>query len=59
MVRQRLCLRATTNYWVYAIDGRPFFVVNQVVEKLCEELNATEAVFPSKNLRLVLKLGST
>ncbi len=31
---------------------------NQVIEKLCEELNATETVFPRTNLRLVLKLGS-
>ena len=32
---------------------------DQVIEKLCEELNATETVFPRTNLRLVLKLGST
>ena len=32
---------------------------NQVIEKLCAELNATETVFPRTNLRLVLKLGST
>ena len=31
---------------------------DQVIEKLCEELNATETVFPRTNLRLVLKLGS-
>ncbi len=29
-----------------------------VIEKLCEELNATETRFPGTNLRLVLKLGS-
>ena len=29
-----------------------------VIEKLCEELNATETQFPGTNLRLVLKLGS-
>ena len=33
-------------------------VTDQVIEKLCEELNATETVFPRTNLRLVLKLGS-
>jgi hypothetical protein len=27
-----LCLRATTDYWVNAMDGQPFFVVNQVVD---------------------------
>ncbi len=29
-----------------------------VIEKLCEELNATETQFPGTNLRLVLKMGS-
>jgi hypothetical protein len=32
---------------------------DRVIEKLCEELNATQTVFPRTNLRLVLKLGST
>jgi len=32
VARQRLCLRATTDYWVNAMDGQPFFVVNQVVD---------------------------
>jgi hypothetical protein len=31
---------------------------DQVIEKLCEELNATETVFPRTNLRLILKLGA-
>jgi hypothetical protein len=31
VARQRLCLRATTDYWVNAMDGQPFFVVNQAV----------------------------
>ena len=30
--RQKLCLRATTDYWVNAMDGRPFFMVNQAVD---------------------------
>jgi len=30
--RQRLCLRATTDYWVNAMDGRPFFVVHRPVD---------------------------
>jgi hypothetical protein len=29
------------------------------IRKLCEELNATETVFPRTNLRLVCKLGSS
>jgi hypothetical protein len=32
---------------------------DQVIEKLCQELNATETIFPRTNLRLVLQLGST
>jgi hypothetical protein len=32
---------------------------DQVIEKLCEELNATETVFLRTNLRLVLTLGSS
>jgi len=32
---------------------------DQVIEKLCEELNATATIFPRTTLRLVLKLGST
>ena len=30
--RQRLCLRATADYWVNAMDGQPFFVVHQDVD---------------------------
>jgi hypothetical protein len=29
--RQQLCLRATADYWVNAMDGRPFFVINKAV----------------------------
>jgi transposase len=32
VARQRLCLRGTTDYWVNAMDGRPFFVVSQAVD---------------------------
>ena len=32
VARQKLCLRATTDYWVNAMDGQPFFVVNQPVD---------------------------
>ena len=32
VARQKLCLRATTDYWVNAMDGQPFFVINQVVD---------------------------
>lgn len=30
--RQRLCLRATTDYWIHAMDGQPFCYVNQAVD---------------------------
>lgn len=30
--RERLCLRATTDYWVNAMDGRPFFIINEAVD---------------------------
>jgi hypothetical protein len=30
--RQRLCLRATTDYWVNAADGQPFFVVHRPID---------------------------
>ena len=32
VARQRLCLRATVDYWVNAMDGQPFFVVHQDVD---------------------------
>jgi hypothetical protein len=32
VARQRLCLRATTDYWVNAMDGQPFFLVNKAVD---------------------------
>lgn len=30
--RERLCLRATTDYWVNAMNGEPFFYVNKEVD---------------------------
>lgn len=29
VARQRLCLRATTDYWINAMDGQPFLYVNK------------------------------
>ena len=29
VARQKLCLRATTDYWINAMDGQPFFYVNK------------------------------
>ncbi len=30
--RERLCLRATTDYWVNALDGAPFFCITQPID---------------------------
>lgn len=30
--RQRLCMRATIDYWINAMDGQPFFLVNKAVD---------------------------
>ncbi len=32
VARQKLCLRATVDYWVNAMDGQPFFVLNKAVD---------------------------
>jgi hypothetical protein len=32
VARQRLCQRATTDYWVNAMDSQPFFVINKAVD---------------------------
>jgi transposase-like protein len=32
VARERLCLSATVDYWVNAMDGKPFFVVSQAVD---------------------------
>ena len=32
VARQKLCLRATTDYWVNAMDGQPFMVINKVAD---------------------------
>lgn len=32
VARQKLCLRASTDYWVNAMDGQPFFVVYQDID---------------------------
>ena len=32
VARERLCMRATVDYWVNAMDGQPFFLLNQAVD---------------------------
>ena len=61
VARQRLCLRATTDYWVNAMDGQPFFVVNQAVDpgliKVIEQdiLPRLEAEVPEQPSEAVLE----
>ena len=43
VARQRLCPRATTGYWINAMDGQPFMFVNKEVDPgllatLCDDL---------------------
>jgi hypothetical protein len=32
VARERLCLRATTDYWINAMDGQPFLYVNKEID---------------------------
>jgi len=32
VARQKLCLHATTDYWINAMDSQPFFVINKAVD---------------------------
>jgi len=32
VAREKLCLRATVDYWVNAMDGQPFFLINKAVD---------------------------
>jgi hypothetical protein len=45
--------------WTVRLQPGANAATDQVIAKLCEELNATETIFPRTKLRLVLKLGST
>jgi hypothetical protein len=33
VARERLCLRATTDYWINAMDGQPFLYINKEVDR--------------------------
>jgi hypothetical protein len=61
VARERLCLRATTDYWINAMDGQPFFYVNQEVDpgliatlrqKLVPFLEEQIAISPELQARL-------
>ena len=32
VAREKLCLRATVDYWLNAMDGQPFFLINKAVD---------------------------
>jgi hypothetical protein len=44
VARQKLCLRGTTDYWVNALDGRPFFLVSRPVDPGLIEVLRTDIV---------------
>ena len=44
VARQRLCLRATTDYWVNQRDGTPVFKINQAVDPGMIEVLRTQIV---------------
>jgi hypothetical protein len=51
VTRQKLCLRATTDYWVNAMDGQPFFMVNQAVDPGMIEVIERD-ILPQLNARM-------
>lgn len=44
VARQKLCLRGTTDYWINALDGRPFFLVSRPVDPGLIEVLRTEII---------------
>jgi hypothetical protein len=44
VARERLCLRATVDYWVNAMDGKPFFRVNQTVDHGLQDVLRREII---------------
>lgn len=44
IARQKLCLRGVTDYWINAIDGRPFFLVSRPVDPGLVEVLRTAIV---------------
>jgi len=51
VARQRLCLRSTTDYWINALDGRPFFLVTKDVDPgLVSALRSELVPWLEKNL---------
>jgi hypothetical protein len=44
VARQKLCLRGTTDYWVNALDGRPFFLVSCPVDPGLLEVLGTDII---------------
>jgi len=42
--REKLCLRATTDYWVNALDGAPFFCVTKPIDPGLQKTLETDIV---------------
>ena len=42
--RERLCLHATTDYWVNAMDGQPYFVINKAIDPGLVQMLKTEII---------------
>ena len=42
--RERLCLRGTTDYWVNALDGQPFFCVTKPIDPGLQQTLETDIV---------------
>jgi hypothetical protein len=61
VARQKLCLRATTDYWVNARDARPFLVINKAIDpgllKVLEQdlVPRLEKEFPQPTREEILK----
>src|SRR5437867_8024114 len=46
VARERLCLRATVDYWVNAMDGQPFLYINKEVDPGRSEEHTSELQSP-------------
>jgi hypothetical protein len=44
VAREKLCLRATVDYWVNAMDGQPFFFINKAIDPGLIEILKNEIV---------------
>lgn len=50
VAREKLCMRATIDYWVNAMDGQPFFFVNKAVDPGLVKVLENEIIPELKNV---------